>query len=89
MIHQGSIDRGHYFTLAKVANHPDITDDEKMRYWVQLNDERVSPIDEATVLKIAKGEERINTGPKSIFEKYLGADPVSSNAYILFYTLQE
>eukprot|EP01040_Poterioochromonas_malhamensis_P013039 gene13039-14303_t len=91
VIHQGSIDRGHYFTLAKVAKHPNITDEDKMHHWVMLNDHQVTPLDEETVLKIARGEERSssNGGSRSIYEKVLGSDPVSSNAYLLFYTLQE
>lgn len=91
VIHQGSIDRGHYFTLAKVAKHPNITDEDKMHHWVMLNDHQVTPLDEETVLKIARGEERSssNGASRSIYEKVLGSDPVSSNAYLLFYTLQE
>lgn len=90
VIHQGSIDRGHYFTLAKVAKHPNITDEDKMHHWVMLNDHQVTPLDEEIVLRIAAGEERAtNPSSKSIYEKVLGSDPVSTNAYLLFYTLQE
>lgn len=91
VIHKGSIDHGHYYTLAKIYPQPDILDEENSKaYWVKLDDNRVSRMDEESVLIEATGEERIpQPNSKSLYEKFVGADPISSNAYLLFYTLQE
>jgi len=86
VIHQGSIERGHYYTLAKVLKNP--KDECQGYHWIQCNDHMVSTMTEEQVLKIAKGE--INTRPAvTSYEKVYGTDAVSTNAYLLFYTAVE
>jgi ubiquitin C-terminal hydrolase len=94
VIHEGSLDRGHYFALTRVGKRGPEVDEEAdgASLWVKLNDQTVTPIDEESVLRIARGQERPGTagpGGQSIYEKFMGADPVSSNAYLLFYRLDE
>lgn len=86
VIHTGSIEQGHYYTLAKVPTHPD--DEHSPTHWVQLNDHIVTTMSEEAVLKLARGE-FVTRKPTSFYEQYYGADAVSTNAYLLFYTLIE
>jgi hypothetical protein len=92
IIHQGSIDQGHYYTLAKVGKSPEDKDEDEIKHWIQLNDQHVSVLSEEKVLEIAKGVEKTpsrSSESKSFIEKFLGSDPVSSNAYLLFYTRED
>ena len=62
VIHQGSIEQGHYFTLAKLDNTNDSANGQcegrdQPGQWVQCNDHQVSRMSEQAVLKLAKGEE--------------------------------
>jgi ubiquitin C-terminal hydrolase len=86
VIHSGSIEQGHYYTLAKVPKHPDHEDSGN--HWVQLNDHRVLTMTEEAVLKLARGE-FVTRKPTTFYEQFYGADAVSTNAYLLFYTLIE
>ena len=88
VVHEGSLDHGHYYTFVKVPKNPFAESGlaDNTTHWVKLNDHMVSKVSEEEVLRIAKGEDRKNQQAKTIYEKYLGTDSISTNAYILFYS---
>lgn len=90
VVHEGSLDYGHYYTFAKVPIDNELCNLEK-QHWIKLNDHEVTVVDEATVLETARGgaskaqPSRLN----NMLQKKLGSNSVSTNAYILFYTQQD
>jgi hypothetical protein len=100
VIHEGSLDHGHYYTLGRVFATPTTREEEDEKsYWVKMNDAVVSRVDEKTVLQTCRGQERGGErgrggggggGSAGLIEKYLSEmNPISSNAYLLFYSLDE
>jgi ubiquitin C-terminal hydrolase len=84
VMHEGSLEYGHYYTFAKVPRNHENSED---MHWVKLNDQQVQEVDEEFVLTVAKGVKRTNM-LNSMFSKMMDAD-TSTNAYLLFYTQQD
>lgn len=87
VVHEGSLNLGHYICLAKTQHERDCTAMHceiegicdmrgKGSQWYMLNDHIVSKISEQEVLDMARGE------------KFQSADScaTSTNAYMVFYT---
>lgn len=102
VVHDGTLERGHYFTYAKVPsiiesedgvlaalNGSSSSNEGNKKKWVELNDQRVKEVDEATVLRVAAGEDNSNMNKiQSVAQSFIKRS-YSTNAYLLFYTLQD
>ncbi len=88
IIHEGSLEFGHYYAYAKVPINQELCNAEK-QHWVKLNDHTVSQATIDEVLQVARGMTGViptrAIGPRPT----LGANSFSTNAYILFYTQQD
>lgn len=87
IVHEGSLDFGHYYAFAKVPLFVD-GKEQPISHWVKLNDDEVTLVDEETVLKVTRGGKMFSKNPRNMLNRALG-DAVSTNAYILFYTQWE
>lgn len=97
VVHEGSLDVGHYYTYAKLLRvssssssskqeKPLVVDSDRSR-WIKLNDQQVSLVSEAEVLQVSRGMKRSTLGgANSGLLRMLDPQDTSTNAYLLFYT---
>lgn len=96
VVHEGSLDVGHYYTYAKLPRVSSfsssskqeklVVDSDRSR-WIKLNDQQVSLVSEAEVLQVSRGMKRSTLGgANSGLLRMLDPQDTSTNAYLLFYT---